>query len=235
VTEWEPVDTGKSGARVWRGPSVHRKEGDPAEIDAEADRLIWLTAQGIPCPEVVERGPGLLVTTTVPGRSAAEPWPAHLRGRMTDAFADLLRALHAIPVAACPFDRSLEATVPAAVRAAELGQVDLDDLDDERHGWSADRLVQELHCTRPPAEDPVVGHGDPCLPNVLFDDDGRPTGVVDVGRVGIADRYNDLAIATRSLTDNWHIEYGSRLLRRYGIERPDLPRIAFYRLLDEFF
>ncbi len=70
MTEWEPEPIGQSNARVWRGRGVHRKEGDPDAIAAEAERLAWLAGTGIPCPEIVEHTPGRLVTATVPGRSA---------------------------------------------------------------------------------------------------------------------------------------------------------------------
>jgi kanamycin kinase len=66
VTEWEPETIGQSNARVWRGRGVHRKEGDPEAIAAEADRLVWLAGTGIPCPEIVEHTPGRLVTSTAP-------------------------------------------------------------------------------------------------------------------------------------------------------------------------
>lgn len=83
----------------------------------------------------------------------------------------------------------------------------------------------------------VVGHGDPCLANLIFADAGRLSGVIDVGRLGVADRYNDLATATRSLAGKWHHRYGERLMRRYGIgaDQANNAKIRFYRLLDEFF
>jgi aminoglycoside phosphotransferase len=93
------------------------------------------------------------------------------------------------------------------------------------------------HRIRPANEDLVVGHGDPCLAIALFDDHGRLTGRIDVGRGRVADRYNDLALATSDLAGTWHRAYGDRLLRRYGIEAEcvDDTKIPFYRLLDEFF
>jgi kanamycin kinase len=233
VADWERVHAGKSEARVWRGAGVHRKEGDEREIAAEADRLVWLGGRGIPCPRVVEHRPGVLVTTTAPGRPGAEEWPEALRPRMVSAVAATLRALHALPVAECPFDRSLAVTVPAAERAVAAGEVDLSDLDGARAGWSGERLLAELHRTRPASEDLVVGHGDTTLENLFFGPGGELTAVIDAGRLGRADRHNDLAIAVRELSDAWHPRYADQLLREYGAADP--AKLTFYQLLDEFF
>lgn len=233
MSGWERVRAGQSGALVWRGDGVHRKEGDEGEIAAEADRLAWLAAHGIPCPRVVEHRRGVLVTTTAPGRPGAAEWPEELRPRLVSSLAATLRALHALPLARCPFDRSLAVTVPAAERAVATGAVDLSDLDGERAGWSGERLLAELHRTRPATEDLVVGHGDPTLDNVFFGPDGALTAVIDAGRLGRADRHNDLAIAAREVGDAWHPRYADQLLREYGGGDPDT--IAFYQLLDEFF
>ncbi|HVV22978.1 MAG TPA: aminoglycoside 3'-phosphotransferase [Pseudonocardiaceae bacterium] len=225
---WERVTIGHSGAVVTRRAGVYRKESATDDLVGEGERLTWLRSHGIPAPDVLECRPGLLMTAEVPGRSAAEPWPAHQRPRIVDALADLTRALHALPVADCPFDRTLSVTIPEALAA------DVDDLGDP----AADRLVATLLDTRPAAEDLVVCHGDLCVPNVLFDPvTCAVTGVIDTGRLGVADRWVDLAITTRSLAGALNPQYGpaaaDRYLARYGIA-PDPAKIAFYRLLDEF-
>ena len=85
--------------------------------------------------------------------------------------------------------------------------------------------------TEPPAVDKlVVCHGDTCAPNLLIDDDGRWTGWVDLGDMGVADRWNDLAVATWSASWNYGAEWEAPLLDAYGID-PAHERTAFYRLL----
>ncbi|HEY9474148.1 MAG TPA: APH(3') family aminoglycoside O-phosphotransferase [Mycobacteriales bacterium] len=248
--DWVPVTTGRSGAGVWRldgRPAYHVKcwatPAGAAELAAEADRMVWLAARGFPVPEVVEAagsdGVVWLVSTTVPGRTAAEPWPARQRDGVVDALAELARALHAVPTAICPFDRGLVVTVPAARQAARDGLVELANLDPKRRNWTVERLVARLEATRPDTEDLVVCHGDFCLPNVLLDPETLTvTGMVDTGRLGVADRHADLALVTRSLTSQrFNPQYGTthadRFPARYGGVDP--ARITFYRLLDEFF
>lgn len=78
----------------------------------------------------------------------------------------------------------------------------------------------------------VVCHGDACAPNTLMADDGSPSGHVDLGDLGVADRWADLAVATLSLDWNYpHSEdrrWEAMLLDAYGVA-PDRERIAFYR------
>jgi kanamycin kinase len=252
--EWRPVTGGLSGAGVWRlhgspdcfvklaPPSAHRDTG--FDLRAEAERLAWLGGRGLPVPEVVDVGSDgamtWLVTTAVPGRSAAQTWPREQHTAVVDALADMVRALHALPVESCPFDRSLAVTLPDAHHAAEAGLIELDELDDERAGWTTEQLLAELEATRPAVEELVVCHGDLCLPNVLLDPGTLGvTGLIDLGRLGRADRYSDLALVTRSLVDDLDPELGpglqQRFLARYGEPDVDPARLAFYRLLDEFF
>ena len=84
----------------------------------------------------------------------------------------------------------------------------------------------------PPADRLVVCHGDACAPNTLMTDDGTFFGHVDLGDLGVADRWADLAIATMSL--DWNYPTGGPdgfqaiLLDAYGVTA-DTGRIAYYR------
>lgn len=148
--------------------------------------------------------------------------------------ADALRALHALPVAGCPFDHRLASRLPEVAARVAAGLIDADDFDDERLGQSAEQVYAELIATCPADEDLVVTHGDACLPNLMAVD-GRFSGFIDCGRLGVADRCQDLALAARSLVHNYgDTRWVAPLLARYGIGA-DERRLAFYRLLDEFF
>ncbi|MFJ8228475.1 APH(3') family aminoglycoside O-phosphotransferase [Streptomyces sp. NPDC094448] len=209
---------------------------------SEAERLVWLGGQGFPVPEVIDVGADgdtmWLVTTAVEGRPAADwPDPAE-RPAVLGAVADFTRALHALPVEECPFDRGLGISLRWARTAARTGRIDLDDLDEDHSGWSEQRLLDELEAAEPPPEDEqVVCHGDLCLDNVLI----NPTtlavsGVLDVGRLGRADRWVDLAIALRDIDEErpGGGDAGA-FVRRYGLTGVDERRFRYYRLLDEFF
>jgi len=84
----------------------------------------------------------------------------------------------------------------------------------------------------PPIDKLVVCHGDTCAPNTLLTPDGRFAGHVDLGALGVADRWSDLAIATWSTTWNYGDGWEEPLLDAYGIA-PDPERTEYYRLLWE--
>jgi kanamycin kinase/aminoglycoside 3'-phosphotransferase-2 len=252
--QWQVV-AGHSGAVSYRLVGhetlfikvVHTGAATAVDVDlvAEAERAAWLRDQGIAVPEVVEVDNDAegrwLITRSLGGRCAAEVWPGDDRWRRAvDGVAELVTLLHALPARACPFDRSLAATMPLARRAVAAGLVDLEDVDEQYDGWDAARLLATLEASAPEHErDVVVCHGDLTLSNILLDPDSLvPVGLVDLGRVGRAERDLDLALMTRDLAerDAPSGRQVQRFLSRCGGPCPvDDERLAFYRLLDEFF
>lgn len=99
---------------------------------------------------------------------------------------------------------------------------------DHRH-LSVSRAL-DLLAEIPPADELVVCHGDSCAPNTLLTDDGRWSGHVDLGALGVADRWADLAVATWSVTWNYGPAWEATLLSAYGVA-PDPDRTRYYRLL----
>jgi aminoglycoside phosphotransferase len=61
----------------------------------------------------------------------------------------------------------------------------------------------------------VLIHGDYCLPNVLVDQ-GRLTGLVDVGRAGLGDPRDDLAAGAWTLHYNFGHGFARDFLDAYG-------------------
>lgn len=60
--------------------------------------------------------------------------------------------------------------------------------------------------------------------------DGHRAGLVDLGSLGVANRWADLAIATWSADWNYEPGWQDALLDAYGVDA-DIERIAYYRLL----
>ncbi|MFX3232468.1 phosphotransferase, partial [Klebsiella pneumoniae] len=88
------------------------------------------------------------------------------------------------------------------------------------------------------SDDMVVCHGDPCMPNFMVDPKTlQCTGLIDLGRLGTADRYADLALMIANAEENWAAPDEAErafavLFNVLGIEAPDRERLAFYLRLD---
>ena len=209
----------------------------------EAERLSWMHAVGLPVPAVLQyhewKGREYLLLTAVPGADASVRRPPEKHGAIVAALAAGLRTLHATNISACPFDQSRRVRVAAAESHVRAGLVREDDFDARRQGRTAVDLFSELVARSPASEDRVFTHGDYCLPNVLLIEDGaggfKVSGFVDCANAGIADRYQDLALCVRSVADNLGEEWVQPLLARYGLDRVDEDKLAYYQLLDEFF
>lgn len=198
------------------------------DLAEEAARMRWAWPF-TPVPRVLEHGSDdsgwWLVTAPLPGASAVTPrWKASPRAAVT-AIGEGLRALHdALPVSSCPFDWSVRE------RLGRGGHLDPASWHPVHQHLSTEQALAFLNSALPPDDDLVVCHGDACAPNTLIGDDGRWSGHVDLGRLGVASRWADLAIATWSTEWNYGPGWERPLLDAYGIE-PDQERIRYYRLL----
>ncbi|KQS03229.1 aminoglycoside phosphotransferase [Sphingomonas sp. Leaf357] len=245
--DWSRDMVGESGDAVYRlrktgvAPDLFLKRA-PAisvrDVAGEMVRLQWLRDHiAVPAVRAFFATPdeAWLLITALPGKTAyqwLESCPDQ-RPAIVDRLARLLRCLHAIPVASCPFNSDHQLRLGEARWRIDRGLVDVDDFDVERAGWSAEAVWVAMTEVLPMAPDPVVTHGDFSLDNILLAD-GAEAGCIDVGRAGVADRYQDLAIL-------WHglAEFGTALQRRlfdsYGIAEPDERKIRFHLMLDELF
>ncbi len=238
-SDWEPVTVGESDTEVYRRDSVYAKCCGPAgveELAVERDRLKWLAGTSIPGATLVDwwEGPegAALLTSAVPGVAASElPWSPEL----VRSFAGALRAFHELPVESCPFERRLDDVLSQVEDVVRRGAVNPAFLTDAWRQIPPEELLAQLRSEVPEILgklEPVVCHGDACLPNFLFDPDTLEwTGAIDVGRLGIADRYADLALAVAQIEDEWSAD-PEDFLSNYGVGSGDRQRLTFYRLLD---
>ncbi|MGI8751234.1 MAG: phosphotransferase [Acidimicrobiales bacterium] len=185
-------------------------------------------------PPLVDQGynddGGWIVTAPLLGQNAvANRWKADPRTAVT-AIGEGLRAMHEdLPVDTCPFGWTAEDRVAYARQAAEQGLISIGRWHQVHRPLGIDRAL-DLVDDIPPIDQLVVCHGDSCAPNTLLTDDGRWSGHVDLGELGIADRWADLAIATWSTEWNYGPGWEGLRLDAYGIS-PDPQRTRYYRLL----
>ncbi len=201
---------------------------------AEAARARW-AGRHLPVPSVLDAGSDgaveWLLTEGIPGRDATHQAWAGEPARLVRALAEGLRAFHAAPARGCPFDFGLDRALALARGRQRAGLIDpARHFHPEFAHLSAADAVRRLEETRPASEDRVVCHGDYCPPNVLLSSAWGVTGFVDLGELGVADRWWDLAVATWSATWNFGPGLEDLFLEAYGVGR-DAERIAYYRLL----
>lgn len=247
--QWSPVMTGESGATVLRDAVGRRyaKVVAPqqrADLAGERDRILWLGEAGIPVNTVLDwrstdHG-ACLVTSAVAG-VPADQLGADALWRIWPLIANLVRQLHAIDATKCPFDRRLATMVPLARKTVTENRVQTEFLPAALHQVSPAHLLGRLeeqlpHRAEQENEEFVVCHGDLCLPNLFVDNDSKRISLIDLGRLGRADPYADIALLLTNARETWPDEPTARRADRVFAEKYridlDSERLGFYLLLD---
>jgi aminoglycoside 3'-phosphotransferase-2 len=238
---WNPAGGGASEANVFilrasGAPDLFAKSGDIASISSEIDRLIWLRENSVRCPDIMAfeewNGKLWMLMSALRGKDLASNVTIRPERAISIA-TEAICLLHSLDVVACSFDSRLDLTLSEAYERVAKGLVDVSDFDAPQKGRTPESILQELHRTRPNEDNIVVGHGDISLGNILVFD-GMLSGVIDCGRVGLADAHRDLAIATREITARWGPAWSNRFLEGFP-HTVDPQKIEYYRLLDELF
>ncbi len=191
--------------------------GSGLPLEREAARLAWAARWAV-VPRVLAHGTAddgyWLATAALPGDTAvAARWRTDPRPAV-EAIGHGLRRLHdALPVDACPWSWRAEDRLAVARRLPGRAPADL-----------------SRAAGIPPVDRLVVCHGDACAPNTLIGPGGGFAGHVDLGSLGVGDRWSDLAVATWSCEWNYGPGWEPVLLAAYGVD-PDPVRTAYYRLL----
>ncbi|MDN2694831.1 aminoglycoside 3'-phosphotransferase [Janthinobacterium sp. SUN073] len=247
--QWTRDSVGESDAAVYRlrgrdgAPDLYLKHGRgsaAADLADELARLRWL-APYLAVPAVVQFAcvadpeQAWLLMTAMPGTTASAVLEANpaLGPVMVDALAAFLRRLHALPVSDCPYDAGQAVRLLQARQRIDAGLVDADDFDAGRQDWTAEQVWTALQGNLPRVPDLVVTHGDFSLENIVMHE-GTVVACIDVGRAGIADRYQDLAIAWRALGE-LDAALQQRFVEQYGLLDIDQGKLQFHLLLDELF
>lgn len=241
----ERMDHGESGDLVFRidgAPPLYAKIADPArpiscaEIAREAAALRWLEGRA-DAARLLWSGDVAGRPATLTEALAGEPLHALSPDTVEAGAIAALRALarlHAIPIASCPFDERLEVKLAEARRRVELGEIEIDRLDPDNAGVSPASILSGLLARRPDSEDLVVTHGDASWPNFILQPDGE-VAIIDLGRFGVADRHQDLALFVRSARRNFpNLDIETLLARHYPVAASPA-KLAYYRQLDELY
>lgn len=238
---------GLSGARVFLYDDMVLKISPRSEETDNEAAVCRALSDLLPVPDclayVCEGGAAYFLMSRLPGRMLCEPEllrDGELLLRLTAEAVGLLQSVPAERL--CGLRRGDKLRI--ARRNVSRGLVDTGSAEPETFGpgrfAGPAALLRCLEEERP-AEGPLVlTHGDLCLPNILTDG-RRVTGLIDCGRMGPADPWQDLAIVWRSLRDNTAGRYGTlpgfdpdALFAALGLGR-DEEKLRWYLLLDELF
>lgn len=242
-------DIGKSGSKVYIFEDMVLKITDKPSDDKDAVEMMrWLEGK-LPAPKVVafeeDDAHSYLLMTRVKGKMSCDRFYMERPEELIPLLARSIKMLWSIDIKDCPVVKDLDGELKKAEYRVEHGLVDISDAEHDTFGENGrfkdpKELLSRLKDTRPSYE-PVLSHGDLCLPNILIEN-GDISGFIDMGNCGIADKWEDIAMCYRSLRHNFDGTYGKvyrgidpdRLFKELGIE-PDWEKIDYYILLDELF
>jgi len=233
--------SGLSGASVYK--LSHNDQTLYLKIEKEKNENIrehavfqWLRDK-LPVPEVIasctENGVSYLLTTKAGGECACSEYHMKNPEQLSALLAAGIRALQSVNIDDCPFVNSLDYKLRTAKSRIKKGLVDMSDWNEDTMFQSPDKLYEYLAAHRPD-ETPCFTHGDYCLPNVFFENK-NVSGFIDLGRAGIADIWQDIALCVRSMHFNFGTDKYDKVFFEHLGMKPDYQKIEYYILLDELF
>jgi len=243
----DQIPIGHSRSKVFKvcsqtGEPLYLKTSESADVAQELERevevLNWLRSKQISVPQTIffqrQGCQTFFLMSAMPGVSLAVAADTLGPAECMRIGASLLRQLHTTDISNCPFDRRLEVTLRLAKQHLEAGTVDEEDFDADHSDKSGRALFEEIESDIP-EEDLVLTHGDYCFPNILVNE-GKVSGIIDLGRCGVADRYQDIALFLRSFKSHAAEPDPNQFIYWYGlVSGLDLNKATFFRKLDEFF
>lgn len=241
--------TGLSGSQVLMfSDTVLKIEKYRENGDGTVQVMKWLDGK-IPVPKVLCHEVcgeyRYLLMSRVTGKMSCNEYYMGRPQELLGLLAEALEMLWSVDISDCPRRRDLDTELEEARYRVENGLVDIDQTEPETFGEggfaSPSELLEWLESNKPPIE-PVLSHGDFCLPNIFLNG-GAVSGFIDLGDTGIGDRWRDISLCWRSLKHNFDGSYGGKvykdfdpdmLFEKLNIE-PDRDKLRYYILLDELF
>ena len=216
--------------------------------DENIKMMRWLDGK-IPVPKIIayekDSENQFLLMSKVQGKMSCDDYYMSRPKELCEYLAQALKLLWSVDISDCPRHITLDDELKEARYRVENNLIDLSDAEPETYGPNGfenpTALLEWLENNRPDYK-PVLSHGDFCLPNI-FIDDGKLSGLIDLGDIAVNDKWWDIALCYRSLKHNADGTWGEKiyqdcnpelLFEALGIE-PELEKIRYYILLDELF
>lgn len=247
---YETDSIGESGSKILLFENMALKiEKTSPQADNECGVMRWFKGR-LPVPRVIAfaqgNGYNYLLMSRLDGEMSCSEHNLKSVENTVIALAEGLKMLWSIDISDCPYVNDLDVKLKNAKYNIENDLVDTDDFNEDTLGEGGFKDVDELYdflLNNKPDEDLVLSHGDYCLPNVFLKD-GKVSGFLDLGKTGIADRWQDIALCIRSLkynicdyfglSESDYQKYKTLFYSSLGIEE-DAKKLKYYILLDELF
>lgn len=213
-------------------------EPTSGELEIEYKNILWLQDK-LPVPQVIEwisdTDYNYLLLSEINGKMLCDDYYLQNPLLAVLILAKGIKLLQSMNIENCPINNSLDKKLKTAAENIKHNRVDMNDWESSSNGFSSPQDMLTFLCSnKPKNEELVFTHGDYCLPNI-FGDNEQLTGFIDLGRAGIADMWQDVALCIRSLWHNFNTkEYDSLLLKQIGIPI-NKEKLEYYILLDELF
>lgn len=207
-------------------------------LKMEHNNILWMHGK-IPVPRIIEwvseMDVDYLLISEIKGKMLCDDFYLKNPKLAVSLLAKGIHLLHSIDATDCPIRNDLNLKLKDAAENIRLNRVDRGDWESNSDGFSSPQnLLDFLKNNIPKKEELVFTHGDYCLPNIIADKD-QITGFIDLGRAGVADLWQDVALCIRSLWHNFRTkEYDDLLLKEIGIPI-NKEKLDYYILLDELF
>ncbi|MGN0505326.1 MAG: APH(3') family aminoglycoside O-phosphotransferase [Lachnospiraceae bacterium] len=246
---YEPDSIGMSGSTVLSYEDMVLKiESDSETVRSTIEMMQWLNGKlpvpSILCHEILD-GKSYLLMSKISGRMSCDAYYMERPQELLALLAEGMKLLWSVDISDCPRIRSLDTELAEARYRVEHGLVSIDRAEPDTFGEngfeSPAHLLSWLE-EHKPAYEPVLSHGDFCLPNIFFEA-GKVSGFIDLGDTGVGDRWRDISLCYRSLKHNFDGTFGGRpvpgfnpdlLFEALGIT-PNREKLRYYILLDELF
>ena len=244
------VDTiGMSGNQVLIFEDMVLKiEQSSAAVAEQVQMMRWLEGK-IPVPKVLAYeemdGKSYLLMSKISGQMSCDTYYLEHPQILLEGLASGLKMLWDVDIKECPCTRDLDSVLQEARVRVQNDLVDVNEVEPTTFGKggfeSPRHLLEWLENNRPTIE-PVLSHGDYCLPNIFLKH-GKVTGFIDLGNAGIGDKWYDIALCYRSLKHNFDGTYGGKVYEDFNPDmlfetleiEPNWEKIKYYLLLDELF
>lgn len=215
-------------------------------------KMIKKLSNDIPLPKLymhkIENNKSYTLMSRVEGKMLCDSFYLENEDLLLNLASEVITSLWSVDVSDLKSDVSLlQDRLKQARYNVENGLVDINNVEPTtfKNGSFKDPydLLNWLENNMPPL-DIVLSHGDLCLPNIIIKDN-KVSGLIDIGKMGPADRYQDIAILLRSIDHNAKGKYNGYkhkyfdfnmelFINRLGIEF-DWEKYRYYYLLDELF